>query len=252
MWLGETPMVYYTEDRVHPQTPDIRKRYGRPGWLRCEQFGAGMITGWGVHHFDIANWAMDWGQTGPLTVEAKAQFPLAGSLWDVHSSYDITATFPGDVVMHVSDKLPNGLKFVGENGKWIFVSRGAVRATASDPITPGVTLKALDASDPKILQYEFKGSDVRLHASPKDDHHFDWITAIKNKGETVAPAEAGHRACSISLVCHTAMKLGRKLNWDPIKERFAEDEANSMPMMSRPQRAPYGTNAVLEKAGIKI
>ena len=40
MWLGETPYVYYTVERVHPQ-----KGYDRPGWLRCRQFGAGMITG---------------------------------------------------------------------------------------------------------------------------------------------------------------------------------------------------------------
>ncbi|HYG19792.1 MAG TPA: Gfo/Idh/MocA family oxidoreductase, partial [Ohtaekwangia sp.] len=54
MWLGSTPEVYYTEKRVHPQHD-----YGRPGWLRCEQFGAGMITGWGSHHIDCAHWAMD-------------------------------------------------------------------------------------------------------------------------------------------------------------------------------------------------
>ncbi len=46
-WLGSTPDVYYTEMRVHPQDS-----FDRPGWLRCEQFGAGMITGWGAHHVD--------------------------------------------------------------------------------------------------------------------------------------------------------------------------------------------------------
>ena len=50
-WLGSTPVVYYTEKRVHPQNG-----YDRPGWLRCEQFGAGMITGWGAHHVDSAHW----------------------------------------------------------------------------------------------------------------------------------------------------------------------------------------------------
>ena len=54
MWLGSTPVVPYTEKRVHPQVG-----YDRPGWLRCEQFGAGMITGWGAHHIDSAHWAMD-------------------------------------------------------------------------------------------------------------------------------------------------------------------------------------------------
>ena len=33
-WLGSTPAVHYTEDRVHPQSNDLKVRYGRPGWLR--------------------------------------------------------------------------------------------------------------------------------------------------------------------------------------------------------------------------
>lgn len=55
MWLGSTPYTYYTQDRVHSPT-DVESR---GGWLRCEQFGAGMITGWGVHHIDIAHWGMN-------------------------------------------------------------------------------------------------------------------------------------------------------------------------------------------------
>ena len=77
MWLGSTPEAYYTEIRVHPQ-----KGYSRPGWLRCEQFGAGMITGWGQHHFDSAAWGMNTELTGPVSVEAVAQFPKSG-LWNV-------------------------------------------------------------------------------------------------------------------------------------------------------------------------
>ena len=49
------------EDRVHPQVG-----YDRPGWLRCEQFGAGMITGWGAHHIDSAHWGMGMESSGPV------------------------------------------------------------------------------------------------------------------------------------------------------------------------------------------
>jgi len=59
MWLASTPEVYYTVDRVHPQSG-----YDRPGWLRCEQFGAGMITGWGAHHIDIAHWGLGMEHSG--------------------------------------------------------------------------------------------------------------------------------------------------------------------------------------------
>ena len=88
-WLGSTPDVPYTVDRVHPQTkPDGTADYNRPGWLRCEQFGAGMITGWGSHHFDIAHWAMDTEYTGPIEISASTIFPAPGSgLWNVHGPY---------------------------------------------------------------------------------------------------------------------------------------------------------------------
>ena len=55
-WLGATPEVYYTEDRVHSHDASPQGISSRPGWLRCEQFGAGMITGWGAHHIDTAHW----------------------------------------------------------------------------------------------------------------------------------------------------------------------------------------------------
>ena len=73
MWLGSTPYVYYTEKRVHPQNS-----YDRPGWLRCEQFGAGMITGWGAHHIDSAHWAMGTEYTGPVEFPARRNSRPAG------------------------------------------------------------------------------------------------------------------------------------------------------------------------------
>ena len=79
MWLGSTPNVYYTENRVHSQTSIT----SRPGWLRCEQFGAGMITGWGAHHVDTAHWGMGTEFTGPVELEGNAEFPKSG-LWNVH------------------------------------------------------------------------------------------------------------------------------------------------------------------------
>ena len=88
MWLGSTPLVPYTEKRVHPQDG-----YDRPGWLRCEQFGAGMITGWGAHHIDTAHWGMGTEFTGPSRSGATAEFPKSG-LWDVHGAFRTEASTP--------------------------------------------------------------------------------------------------------------------------------------------------------------
>ncbi len=235
MWLGSTPEVYYTEIRVHPQN----SINDRPGWLRCEQFGAGMITGWGQHHFDSAAWGMDTELTGPVSIEAVAQFPKSG-LWDVHGDFMSKAEYKNGITQLTSGGYPNGVRYEGTEG-WIFVTRGNYRATSSDPIPQGPGQKPLEASDPKILTSVIGPNEIHLYVS--QNQQGNWLECIKSRKEPISPVEIGHRACTVCLVTHIAMKLGRKLNWDPDKEKFVnDDEANSM--LSRPQRAPYGTNYI--------
>jgi len=234
-WLGSTPLVPYTLDRVHSQT-DINER---PGWLRCEQFGAGMITGWGSHHIDIAHWGLDTELSGPLEAEGRATFPTTG-LWDVHGDFEVEMLYPGNVVMQISGANPNGVRFEGTEG-WIFVSRGNVGVTATDPGAGGKGNDAFKASDPKILQSVIGAGETKLYESP--EQHTNWLECIRNGKQTVSPVEVAHRSGSACLIAHAAMKLGRRLRWDVSKERFLDDEeANAL--LSRPQRYPYGTQYV--------
>jgi predicted dehydrogenase len=234
MWLGSTGEVPYTEIGVHPG-----QGYGRPGWLRLEQYGAGMITGWGQHHFDSAAWGMDTELTGPRFIEAVAEFPRSG-LWNVHGDFMVKAEYDNGIAMYTSGGYPNGIRYEGTDG-WIWVSRGDYTASASDPVAKNISSKALDASDPKILESVIGADEIQLQRST--EHHVNWLGAIQGSNELLSPAEIGHRACSVCLVSHVAMKLGRKLEWDAKSETFVNDtEANSH--LSRPQRAPYGTDYV--------
>ena len=229
MWLASTPEVYYTEDRVHPQSG-----YGRPGWLRCEQFGAGMITGWGAHHIDSAHWGMGMERSGPVEIWGKAEFPKEG-LWDVHGIFTTHALYNNGVEMIVSNELPNGIKFEGTNG-WVFVSRGDYQVTSSDPGAKGTQAKKIDASDPKILTSVIGANEFHLPVST--NHHGNWLESIRDNKQPIAPVEEAHRSCSACLLHHIAMKLNRKVYWDPAKEQFKNDaEANKM--VSRPQRKAY-------------
>lgn len=229
-WLGATPWVPYTEKLVHPQ-----KDFSRPGWLRCEQFGAGMITGWGSHHFDIVNWAMNTENTGPIEISGQSDWPAKEALWDVHGNYKTETLFASGVKVLASNEYPNGVKFVGSDG-WIFVTRGNYSATASDPVAKGANSKALDASDPKILTSVIGENEIHLIDSK--NHHENWLNSIITGEPNIAPIEAGHRACSVCLLNHTAMKLKRKLQWDPVAEKFInDDEANRM--LKRAERWPY-------------
>jgi predicted dehydrogenase len=225
-WLGSTPEVYYTEMRVHPQSS-----FDRPGWLRCEQFGAGMITGWGAHHVDIAHWGMDTELGGPVEIWGEAEFPSSG-LWNVHGSFKTFGRYANGVLMTISGALPNGIKFIGSKG-WIFVTRSGP-VTASDPSGPQV--EPLTASDANILGSEIGPDETHLYRS--EDQHGNWLDSIRTRRPNIATAEIGHRSCSTCLLHHIAMRTGRKLQWDPEKEKFLnDDEANRM--LSRPQRKPY-------------
>jgi len=228
MWLGSTPQVYYTEKRVHPQ-----EGYGRPGWLRCEQFGAGMITGWGAHHIDTAHWGMGAEYTGPVEIWGTAEFPSSG-LWDVHGPFRTEARYADGVHMIVSDSLPTGVKFIGTDG-WIYVNRVS-QVTGSDPQANLVNPKALDASDRRVLTSVIGPDEIHLIES--HDHHANWLDAIRTRQLPLAPIEVGHRSCTACLLHHMAMKAGRTLHWDPRRERFRnDDEANGW--LARPQRWPY-------------
>ncbi|GAB3225667.1 Gfo/Idh/MocA family oxidoreductase [Algoriphagus aestuariicola] len=234
MWLGSTPEVPYTEIGVHPQND-----YSRPGWLRLENYGAGMITGWGQHHFDSAAWGMDTELTGPRFVEAVAEFPRSG-LWNVHGDFMVKAEYDNGITMFTSGGYPNGIRYEGTEG-WIWVSRGNYQASSSDPVSKDNNAKALDASDPKILQSVIGPEEIHLIKS--NEHHGNWLGAIQGNNELLSPVEIGHRACSVCLVSHIAMKMGRRLEWDAAKEEFVNDkEANSH--LSRTQRRPWGTDYV--------
>ena len=232
-WIGPAQFAYYTEQRVHP-----RKGYNdRPGWLRNESFCLGMITGWGSHHYDTMHWALDLENSGPSKVEGTAEFPT-NKIWNVHGAYSVQLTYPGDIAVQVSDKLPNGLKFFGDEG-WIWVTRDG-QATSSDPSAGSKPMPPLDASNPLLL--DPKGLQVKLHES--DNHHKNWLEAVRSRKQPLAPAHVAHRSGSACIVSWIAMKLNRPLTWDVKTEAFVkDDEANAM--LSRPERAPYGVTHVV-------
>lgn len=202
-WLGPAPDAPYTEDRVHPQ-----KSCGRPGWLQIEQYCRGMITGWGAHMYDIAQWGLGADlDSGPVEVEASGQFPDRG-LFDVHTTFKGEALYANGVKM-MSRTGPAGVKFIGSEG-WIWVDRAGFKA-----------------HDREIFRKEAGENETRLYRSR--DHMADFLNAMRTRKDPICPVEVGHRSNSVCIIHHIAMKLGRKLKWNPADERFVtDDEANKM------------------------
>ncbi len=231
-WLGPTdPSAPYNWTRVHTQ--DLTKIGNRPGWIQLAPYGWGMITNWGAHHLDITAWGLG---CDPRSVRGTCEWmDLSGDkLWNVHTTYDLHYDCNGTDV-HVSDKYQMGVKFVGENGEWLWCTRGAMKVTPSDPdqpMKPG-QLGALAASKNVLLE-PMKNPEIPLLTS--DDHFRNWLEAIAAEDPrlTTTNAEGGHRStafCSLGRMCmelSRGKKAGAELTWDATKEVTGNPEADKM------------------------
>jgi predicted dehydrogenase len=241
-WLGAAPEQPYMEGRTHPQD----SYSGRPGWITTEDFGLGMITNWGAHHLDIAQWAMGQELGGPTTIEAKADF-MTNDVWTVHHRYHVEMAYPGGVQVILDDKFENGLMFEGSEG-WIFCKRGSEKVTASDPTAPDDSgKKPLRASDKKLLS-ALGASAKRWPASP--DHYLNWLECIVSKREPIAPITQSARSLEACATAWIGMKLGRKLTWDVAKEMFVGDDAANALRSRKPRKAEYDYRTAMKQAGI--
>lgn len=210
-WLGPCPEVPYIESRVHPQNG-----FGRPGWLQVEQYCLGMITGWGSHMYDIAQWAIGDDQF-PVDFQATGEFPDRG-LFNVHVGYQGEAHYANGVLMTSKNGNP-GVRFITENG-WAYCARGK-----------------MDCSDKELLRRQPTAEETTLYTSR--NHMEDFLESARDGSEPVCPVEVGHQSNSICVLHHLSMKLGgRKLNWDAGKEAvIGDDEANAR--LRIPMREPY-------------
>jgi myo-inositol 2-dehydrogenase / D-chiro-inositol 1-dehydrogenase len=225
-WLGPAPEQPYMEGRVHPQDS-----YDRPGWITTEDFGLGMITNWGTHALDLAQWGIGMESSGPTSIEARAEF-MQGDQWTVHTGYHAELAYTNGTRLIVDDAFDNGIRFEGDGGS-LFCSR------IKDQVV---------ASDPAILATVLPTNAVRWAAST--DHYANWLQCILDRRDPVAPVDHGARTLTTCVAAWIGMKLGRKLTWDPLAERFVgDDQANAM-CSRTPRHADYDLAAVMQRAGL--
>ena len=241
-WLGPAPQQPYMEERVHPQN-----NLGRPGWITTEDFGLGMITNWGAHHIDIAQWGMGQELGGPGRIEGTATF-MKNDVWTVHHTYHVEMVYPGGVRVILDNAFRNGIRFEGADG-WVFCARGSAQVTASDPGTSQQDKRpALEASNPSILTSPLPANAVRW--APSDDHYRDWLLAVAARKDPIAPIDQSARSLEACAAAWIAMKLQRPIWWDVQAEQFKDDAAANALCGRKPRSAAYDITAIMKKAGL--
>lgn len=233
-WLGQAPTVPYC-----PQRGDYDFRW----WL---EYSGGQVTDWGVHHGDIAMWAMGLGNTGPTRIEGKGTFPRVENGFNVAVDFDCHFEFPGGHTARLySGK--NELIISGERGR-IRVNRGGLTGKPAEDL--GVAHKVgrdewgggqADPDAPRGGEGPpwMREAILKLcNGKPPGNHVKNFFDCVRDGGKPISDVWTHHRSVSLCHLANIAMRLDRPLQWKPETEDFVnDDEANSM--VSRGQRAKY-------------
>ncbi len=230
MWLGPAPWAPYTFERA------ASRAEGSVGyWMHIHDYGLGCLSGaWGIHHVDIAQWGNNSDDTGPLEIEGTGVLPADG-LCDTALTWRVEHTYANGVKMihmdtkHIEEEFPQfitpvldmrgcGILFIGTDG-WVIVSRGGI-----------------DAQPKSLLQTVFDSSEPRLPVS--NNHERNFLECVKTRGQPISSIESAVRSDTICHLDDIAIRLGRKLRWDPAKEEFLNDEAANR-LLTRPLRSPW-------------
>jgi predicted dehydrogenase len=214
-WLGPTPVTDYLAG-MQKGGFKTNCHYDFRWWYT---WSGGKMTDWGAHHIDIGQWAMDRDFSGPISVEGKGTPPNpAPRSYSVHKDFDVTYTYDDGTVMVATSHGENGVKIEGDDGRWIFVSRGK-----------------LTASDENIIKEPLPAGAPRLPVS--GGHMRNFFECVHSGAKPICHAGIG---ASSVIICHIgviALRLGKKVGWDPKAHRFDDDAANAL--LSRPYRAPW-------------
>ncbi len=224
-WLGPTPQVdyYYMEKQNGKRKTILTNCHYEFRWWYAHS--GGKMTDWGAHHLDIAQWALGMDGNGPISVEAtSAPASKEPNEYDCHPNFEVTYMYENGTKLVAMAQGDNGVKFFGENGKWLFVSRGKI-----------------EASDPKIISEPIKEGTVVLYESRPTNHMANFIDCVRSRKKPICSVEIGHSSCTICHLGTIALRTGKKLKWDPKKHQF--DDATANAMLSRPMRSPWKLEA---------
>lgn len=221
LWQGQTPDVPYLAERTH---------YTFRWWY---EYSGGQMTDWGAHHLDIAQWAIDgW----PVEIEGRAKLPQVADGYNVAVDFEATYRYDNGVVMSVSDTGRNGIMFTGDQGR-MFVNRGTLEGKPVDELAD----QPLQRENWKA--YDFDNFERPQRAGKLDaiiNHMGNFFDCIESRALPVSDIESQHRSASTCHLGNISMRLGRKLNWNPVQERFVED-AEADGWLQREQRSGFET-----------
>ena len=213
-WVGPAPMTPFHEEKLK-----------RDNHENMTNFSLGMISCWGIHHLDIAQWGNGTDGTGPRLIEGSGVFPKSGG-FDAIEKWKVRFEFANATpVTFVSDGTPgfeHGIRFIGDK-TWVHVKRGMIES----------------AEDRFLTDPENKYDAMPISLPISDEHTRNFVEAIKSRRKALCDIETAVRSDTLCQLALIAVKLARRLEWDPQAERFVNDEAANAMLQPRKFRGEW-------------
>lgn len=201
LWCGPAPLLPYNS----LVAPEIVKGY--PKWRNYKETAGGILSDWGAHMFDIAQWYLDMDKTGPITYVPPKDTKAVRGLKMYYEN--------GIEMVHEDFGRGWGVRFIGTLGT-MDVSRKYLETSPSNILT---------ASEP----------DLESLFKDKGNHYQNWISAIKSRKQTICDVETGHRSASICNIANIAYELNETLHWNPVKEKFKNNRLANKARKRKPR-----------------
>jgi hypothetical protein len=158
----------------------------------------------GQHYYDPTQWTYGKDDTSPVEIEAfapPAHPEVTGSWAWIELTY------------------ADGLTFAIESGEW------------GEPYT---RKKPRDVKLTDLSQED----QEKIKAMPDPEPLLTFAEAVLQRKQAGGHAEAAHRAATIVNLSNIAIRMGRKIKYDPVKEQIiGDEEANRL--INQPMRAPW-------------
>lgn len=206
-------------------TPFNAEKLKRDNHENIAAFSLGMISCWGIHHLDIAQWGNGADATGPNRITGSGEFAKEGD-HDAVQQWNVRYEFSGRApIVFTQDGAPgfeHGIKFVGETDT-VLVRRGTI-------LSPNQNL----LRDP---QNKYDTMPITLPISV--DHTRNFLDAIRQKRRAICDVDVALRSDTLCQLGLIAVQQGRALRWDPQAERFLDNDAANAALQPRPFRGEW-------------
>ncbi|MBM09954.1 MAG: dehydrogenase [Magnetovibrio sp.] len=213
LWCGPGPLRGYNSV-LSPR--GIHNHF--PAWRNYMEYGGGMVTDWGAHHIDIAQWGLGTDDSGPIEAKPPQDWKKSKSKRGAQLVYSNGST--------VTHKNGFGVHFQGADGE-VKVNRGRFAFTYKGKEISKFERRG-DGSLGSALQKAEKSflnnAKTKLY---KSNHHIrDFLACLESRKKPITNEIVGARSAICCHLMNQAYYNGEIIRWDPKNNTFADKSGN--------------------------